>query len=141
MSHGHDFLSTWFYRVWKEQNSQAIDEMFAGGEVRGLGQQTMVTVDDFKQFHAAMCHLLSDIEIKIDKSVEQNNWLSALCTVTAKSKASGKNISITGNVWVRIENNQIQEGYNHFDFIGLYAQLGLLPEDTFEQGLQGFKIA
>ena len=141
MSYGHDFLSTWFYRVWKELDISAIDEMFAGGEVRGLGSQTLLTPDDFKQFHGAMCALLTDIEIVIDKSVEQDNWTSALCTVNAKSKTNGKAISITGNVWVRIENNQIQEAYNHFDFVGLWAQLDLLPEDSFEKGLQGIRIA
>lgn len=43
-------------------------------------------------------------------------------------------------MWVKISDGKLVEGYNHFDFIGLWAQLDLLPNDTFEQGLKGNKI-
>ena len=96
--------------------------------------------DEFKQFHGAMCALLSDIDISIDRVIEDGVWSSALCTLKARSKKTGDNVTVTGNLWARIEDGKILEGYNHFDFLGLWGQLGYLPADSFEQGLQGRKI-
>ncbi len=39
----------------------------------------------------------------------------------------------------RIEEGMLREAYNHFDFIGLWEQLGYLPQNSFEQGLSGNK--
>ncbi len=39
----------------------------------------------------------------------------------------------------RIEEGMLREAYNHFDFIGLWEQLGYLPQNSFEQGLGGNK--
>jgi hypothetical protein len=36
---------------------------------------------------------------------------------------------------IRIANGKIQEGYDFWDFIGLFEQLGLLPPDTFATAL------
>jgi len=32
------------------------------------------------------------------------------------------------------------EQYNHWDFLGMFGQLGLIPIDTFERALSGEKI-
>ena len=140
MKNGKEIIQTWFQRVWSEEDQLAIDEMYAGGKIRGLGSQTVLGQEEFKQFHNALCALLSDIVITVDKCIEDDGWASALCTLNAKSKSSGDTVNISGNVWFRIEDGKIQEAYNHFDFIGLWGQLGYLPIDSFEQGLQGNKI-
>ena len=47
MPSGREVLETWFRRVWKEEDAAAIDEMFVGGDVKGLGKQTGMTPEDF----------------------------------------------------------------------------------------------
>lgn len=141
MINGKEFIQTWFQRVWNENDDSAICEMFSGGKVGGLGAQTSLDPEGFGNFKNALCGLISDININVDKCIEDGAWVSALCTLSAKSIANKKDVVITGNVWVRIEDGKIQEAYNHFDFMGLWCQLGFLPSDSFEQGLMGNKIA
>lgn len=141
MREGRELLENWFKRVWREEDQSAIDELFPStGKAEGLGQQTLVGPDDFKIFHNSICKLLSDIDISIDKYIEEGNWSSALCTMRAVSRKNGEAIAISGNVFVRFENGQIQEAYNNFDFINMWSQLGFLPADSFEQGLNGKKV-
>ena len=141
MREGREFLETWFKRVWGDEDQSAIDELFPStGKAEGLGQQTLVGPEDFKIFHNSICELLSAIDISIDKYIEEGSWSSALCTMRAVSKENGEAVTISGNVFVRLENGQIQEGYNNFDFMSMWSQLGFLPADCFEQGLNGEKV-
>lgn len=141
MKEGQKVLQNWFQRVWTEEDQNAIDEIFPSpGKARGLGAQTLIGPEDFKQFQSALCRLLSDIHISIDKCVEEGEWTCALCTFRAISKSDGSQITVTGTVYGRIKDGKIKEAYNHFDFLGLWSQLGYLPPDSFEKGLQGEKI-
>lgn len=141
MSEKLALLEQWMQRVWTEQDAGAIDELLAEiGEMQGLGNQELVGPEAFKEFHQALCGLLGDFVITIDHSLEQGDWISALLTVNAKSLAKGLAVQFTGSVWGEIKNGQVQQAYNHIDFMGLFAQLGLLPFDCFEQGLSGSRI-
>ncbi|MCH7816990.1 MAG: ester cyclase [Proteobacteria bacterium] len=140
MNNGREVLETWFRRVWKEQDQTAIEDMFPSmGEATGLGKHALIGPEDFKQFQAALIDLIPNIEITIDKSIEEGPWISAMCTLSGNSKA-GHAVSITGNATGRIENGKILEAYNHWDFMSLWGQLGLLPGDCFERGLRGEKV-
>jgi ketosteroid isomerase-like protein len=141
MTTSQQLLETWFHRVWTEEDAKAIEELLTpDGEVSGLGANVLIGPDDFKQFHSALLGLLSDCVITIDQSVESGDWLAALCTLRAKGRQSGAPVIMTGSVMVRIADDKIMEGYNHWDFIGLFSQLGLLPDATFETALSGKKI-
>ncbi len=141
MSEKKAVLETFMQRVWTEQDVDAIDELFvASGRARGLGANTLAGPEEFKVFHQAMSVLLKDFKNTIDHFIEQGDWVSALVTVNAKSQKTGQPVSFTGNLYGTVINGQIHEAYNHFDFMGLYAQLGLLPKDCFEQGLSGCQV-
>lgn len=141
MSTNIEVLETWFRRVWTEEDSAAIDELFIpDGEARGLGANHLIGPEGFKQFHSALCGLLSDFVITIDRSLEVEDWISAVCTLRARSESSGDPIEITGQVMIRIADGKLTEAYNHWDFLGIFSQLGLLPTDTFERALGGEKL-
>ena len=142
MSERREILETWFRRVWNEENADAIDELFVvDGQARGLGGNPLVGPDDFKQFHTALRGLLGDFNITIDNTVEEGEWISAICSLCAKCSKTGTPIEITGSVMIRITDGKLMEAYNHWDFIGMFAQLGLLPAQTFQLALAGNKIA
>jgi hypothetical protein len=142
MSTSREVMETWFRRVWTEEDSTAIEELFIpDGEARGLGANVLIGPQGFKQFHSALRTLLSDFVIRIDKSVEEGDWISAVCSLQAKSRQLGIPIEFTGSVMVRIVDGKLTEAYNHWDFLGMFGQLGLLPSETFERGLGGEKIA
>jgi hypothetical protein len=104
-----------------------------------LGLQPLVGAEGFKSFHRAMCALLRDTDLVIDHHIEAGSWLAVLCTFTGTS-ANGQRVATNGAIHARIADGKIHEAYNHFDFIGLFAQLGLLPGDTFERCLAGQRI-
>lgn len=137
-----EVMETWFRRVWAEEDASAIDEMFVpDGIARGLGANHLIGPEGFKQFHSALCALLSDIKITIDKSIESGDWISVICSVAAKNAKTGAPISATGSAMIRIADGKIVEAYNHWDFMGIYEQAGLLPANTFATALGGQKIA
>lgn len=135
-------METWFQKVWKEQNPVTIDEMLMPDTTaRGLGDQTRIGPGDFKGFYEALLELVSDVDIRIDHSMESGDWISALCTVRAMCRRTGKPAGMTGHVQMKIVDGHIVDAYNHFDFMGFYEQLGLLPEGSFARCLGGEKIA
>ena len=141
MSKGREVMETWFRRVWTEKDSSAIDELFIpDGQAMGLGANVLIGPQGFKQFHSAVCGLLSDLVITIDRSLEVGDWFSAICTLRARSRLSGAPIEIKGHVMIRIADGKLTEAYNHWDFLGMFSQLGQLPTDTFERALGGERI-
>jgi hypothetical protein len=141
MSTRREVLETWFRRVWTEEDPAAIDELFIpDGHARGLGANVLIGPEGFKQFHSALRGLLSNFVITIDKSIEEGDWISAVCTLRARSRQSAEPIEITGSVLIRIADGKLLEAYNHWDFLGIFSQLGLLPTQTFEKALSGEKI-
>jgi hypothetical protein len=141
MSKSREVIETWFHRVWTKEDSNAIEELFMpDGEARGLGANALIGPEGFKQFHSALCGLLYDYVVTIDKSVEEGDWISAVCTLRAKSRGSDAPIEITGQLMARIVDGKLTEAYNHWDFLSMYSQLNLLPIDTFERALSGEKI-
>ena len=135
-----ELVEIWFQRVWSEEDDSAIDDIYTGGEVRGLGAQVTLLPSEFKQFHGAICALLTDIVVTIDRCLDDGEWISVLCTLRARSTSTGEGVETTGNLWVRIKDDKFIEAYNHFDFMALWGQLGFLPTDCFEQGLCGQKV-
>jgi len=141
MSTSRKLFETWFHRVWKCEDRSAIDELFIpDGKARGLGANVLIGPEGFKQFHTALCGLLSDIVITIDKSIESGDWIAAVCTLRAKSRASGAGVEMTGSVMGQVVEGRITEAYNHWDFQGLFGQLVLLPADSFEKARSGRKV-
>ncbi|MFY9558505.1 MAG: ester cyclase [Blastocatellia bacterium] len=100
----------------------------------------MIGPEGFKLFHSALRAILSDFKITMDKTIESGDWISAVCTLNAKSRQSGKPVTITGSVMIRIVDGKLTEAYNHWDFLSLFTQLGMLPSGTFEKALAGEKI-
>ena len=51
MTTNREIIETWFRRVWNEEDTKAIDELFVvDGEVRGLGENSLIGPMDFKIF-------------------------------------------------------------------------------------------
>ena len=60
--------------MWTEEDTKAIDELFVvDGKARGLGENHLIGPKDFKVFHAALCALISDIKITLDKAIEEGD--------------------------------------------------------------------
>jgi SnoaL-like polyketide cyclase len=142
MSDKTQILGNWYRRVWEEEDAGAIDKLFVpDSDIRQIGMSKPIDLEEFKGFHKLFCDQLQNIDIHIDMAIEQGDWLAALCSCYAKNSRTGENVTITGNVMVKITDGKLRGCYEHWDFMGLWDQLGLLPDESFQKCLQGQKLA
>lgn len=138
MSNHREVLETWFKRVWAEEDANAIDQMLVPETAAsGLGPKVHDGPAQFKGFQKGLLGLVSNVDISIDMSTEDGDWIYSLCNFTAECRRSGKPVAVTGTVIVKIIDGKLVEAYNHFDFLSMFECLGLLPGDTFEKCMCG----
>lgn len=137
-------LQTWFQKVWTEEDDSVIHKMFIpddDGAADGLDKNKGLGPDDFLVFHKALLGFLREMNIHIDHSLESGDTIIASCTIHAKDRKTGtKKIEVKGVVVGRIVDGVIKDAQNHFDFLNMFEDLGLLPENTFATCLGGQPI-
>lgn len=142
MSEKRQVLEVWFKRVWEEEDAGAIDELFIpDADIEQVGMSKPIDLEEFKGFHKLICEQLKNIDIRIDMSIEQGEWLAALCSCYAKNANTDEEVTVSGNVLVKITDGKIRGGYQNWDFMGMWDQLGLLPGESFQKCLHGEKLA
>ncbi|MGI6456293.1 MAG: ester cyclase [bacterium] len=130
-------LHRWFDEVWNQGREEAIDEMFAedciahgltdehGNEIRGP--------QAFRSFYRRMRNAFPDVHITVEDVIKEGDQIAARCLVQGTHTGDGMGIAPTqkqvlfrGICYARVQDGQIQEGWNHFDFLELYQQLGVI---------------
>ena len=130
-------LETWAQRVWAERDASAIDEMCASDcRAYGLGPQPLVGPEQFKAFHQGLCGLLQETRLVVRQHIEQDGQLAALCTFSGRM-ADGREASADGVIYARVADGKILEAHNHFDLLGFFTQLGLVPSNTLDCCMSG----
>ena len=82
MSEHKEVLDTWYRRVWEKEDASAIDEMYLlDPEIMPIGMQKPFDIEQFKECHTRICEQLKEIDVRIDKTVVEGDWLTALCSV------------------------------------------------------------
>ena len=123
---------TWFEEVWDKGDETAIDRLFApDGVAHGLGAGDLVGPDAFKPYFRAMRAALGDLEINILQTVTEGDRVAVHCRVRARhvgdalgAPATNRPVEFEGITITRVRNAQIVEGWNVFDFLSMYQQLG-----------------
>lgn len=121
-------LYRWFQEVWNQGREDSIDKLMthdsnahgiiADGQPKGA--------EGFKIFYRDFRKQFRNIQIDFRDVVSEDNMESALTTVSATHAETGKRISFSGLCMVRIEGGKIAEAWNHYDFLNMYQQLGLV---------------
>lgn len=121
-------LYQWFQEVWNEGLEDSINKLMthdsnahgiiAEGQPRGA--------EGFKIFYRDFRKQFRNIHIDFRDVVSEDNMESALTTVSATHGETGKRVSFSGLCMVRIEGGKIAEAWNHYDFLNMYQQLGLV---------------
>lgn len=133
-----EVVDTWFRRVWREEDESAIDEMMVSETVaRGLQSSDRVGPEEFKQFHRAFLAIVGDVEVLVDKQSVDGNFVWSLITLNCRSRASGEQISISGQICAEIADSKIVDAHNHIDFISLFEKLGVMPHASLDRCLSG----
>jgi predicted ester cyclase len=122
----------WFDEVWNNGDEAAIDRMMhPHGIVHGLGPAPLNGPDQFKPFYRLFHRALGEMKIDITQSVVQGDMCAVHCRVVARhvgpdlgGPATGRSVDFHGITMLRVKDGLIVEGWNCFDFLTLYQQLG-----------------
>ncbi len=128
----------WFTKVWNEGSEAAIDQYLAAdARMHGLPTpdgKPLVGPGDFKPFWRRFRSAFPDIRISIARTVTEGEYVAVHCRVSGRHLGHGLDIAPTQkpiDFWgmgiAHIRNGRIVEGWNSFDFMSLYQQIGLLP--------------
>ena len=129
-------LHRWFEEVWNQGNEASIDELMAddaivhgivghdGKEIQGAAA--------FKPFFHQFRTAFPDIRITIEDALVDGDKVAVRCVVTAShtgpgvmAAPTGKTAHFTGMCIARVKDGKIAEGWNNFDFLSMYQQLGM----------------
>jgi predicted ester cyclase len=125
-----DFIHRWYAEVWNNKNEDAIDELLHPEvKVYGLGAEALVGPGAFKPFYRNFLQEFGDVRVDILKTIAEGNYITALCNVTATHIKTGKPVAFTGTSIGEIIDGKLLTGWNHFDFLTMYIQIGkIMPE-------------
>ena len=122
----------WFDEVWNNGDETAIDRMMhPEGMVHGLGAAPIKGPGQFKPFYRVFHQALGEMKIDITQSVVQGDMCAVRCRVVARhvgpdlgGPATNRPVDFHGITMLRVKDGLIVEGWNCFDFLSLYQQLG-----------------
>ncbi len=136
-----DILRAWYSEVWEKGNTDAIGQFFAPDTVaKGLIPEMQVGAEDFRDLVMAFRHILGDIKVDLPKTIENDDWVSAILHVSTSRADNGAPLKVTGQVMARFKDQMIVETYNQFDFVSLFEQLGQFPQDTLPVCMTGQRL-
>jgi predicted ester cyclase len=124
----------WFKEVWDDGDESAIDRlMHPKALVHGLGRPIQGP-DQFKPFFRVFHRALGDLQVEVVRTVVQGDMCAAHCHVIGRhigpdlgGAATGSPVNFWGITILRSENGLIVEGWNSFDFLSMYQQIGWVP--------------
>jgi steroid delta-isomerase-like uncharacterized protein len=125
-------VRAWFRDVWDEGREDAIDRLMAPDAlVHGLGEAPIRGPAEFKPYFRTMRTALGDLEVRVVRTIVQGDMVACHCHVVARhvgetlgAPATGKSVDFYGITIARVENGKLVEGWNVFDFLRMYQQLG-----------------
>ena len=123
----------WFEQVWNKGRAESIDELLADkGVVHGLGAELRGPAE-FKPFHAAYRNAFPDMVLQIEHMIADDDLVAVHWSATATHNggglgfaATGKRVNFSGMAFIRVEGNKLVEGWNSFDQLGMFQQLGVV---------------
>jgi steroid delta-isomerase-like uncharacterized protein len=132
-------VRTWFEDVWNQGKEITIDRLLASdGIAHGLPTadgSPMRGPDAFKPFYRRFRGAFPDIKIEVVRTITEGEMITAHCRVTGSHQsdalgmaATGKPVEFWGMSICRVQNGQIIEAWNCFDFLTFYQQLGIVPQ-------------
>jgi predicted ester cyclase len=124
----------WFEQVWNGGDETAIDRLLApDAKVHGLGGP-MVGPDGFKPMWRTFRAAFADLHVTVERTFVDGDICVAQCRVRGRhagdalgGPATGREIEIEGVTITRSKGDQLVEGWNVFDFLGMYQQIGWIP--------------
>ncbi len=123
-------VRAWFQEIWNEGREDAIDRLAADTFI-AHGAPSLRSPAEFKVMYLQFRRALTDIEVKVEHTVTQGEYCAAFCLVKARHTGDGfggaptnRELEFDGVVMARVLDGRIVEGWNCFDFLAMYQQIG-----------------
>ena len=125
-------VRAWFKEVWDEGREEAIDRLLAPYAVAyGLPGGPLQGPTAFKEVFRMFREALGDLTIEVVRTVTEGDTVAAHCHVSARHVGTAlggpptqQPLDFWGVAIVRVEDGRIVEGWNCFDMLALYQQIG-----------------
>ena len=128
-------VRAWFKEVWDEGHEEAIDRLAdANCIIHGLGAPgtpPMRGPGEFKKLFHMFRQALGDLEIAVERTVTEGEQCAAYCRVKGRHQGdalggapTGRAVEFQGITIAIVRNGKIVEGWNCFDFLSMYQQIG-----------------
>ncbi len=138
-----ELMTTWFEEVWNQKKESTITKLLAPQVIaHGLTDENgneLVGVEHFVPFYKKFVASFPDISVKVLHIAAEGNKVAALTefklphtgepfqvSESRSIEASGKSHVMTGVAFSIVENGQIQETWNCYDFMGFFSQMGAI---------------
>jgi steroid delta-isomerase-like uncharacterized protein len=131
-------IRSWFEELWNQGREETIDRLMAPAAlVHGLPTRDGGPIqgpEAFKPFFHAFHGAFPDLRVTVVRTVTEGDVVVAHCHTTGThldhhlgTPATGKTVDFWGMCIARVRDGKLVEGWNCFDFLTFYQQLGLLP--------------
>ena len=118
-------LQNWFEEVWHKGNEEAIDQLLHENSIiHGLGTDSETTGPaNFKPFYKNFRAAFPYVHVNLEPIFATDDIEAAYCEVTGKD-TNGRDFQFHGVTVARFKDGKLIEGWNGFDFLTMYKQLG-----------------
>jgi predicted ester cyclase len=122
----------WFKEVWDEGREDAIDRLLAPFAVAyGLPGGPIQGPTAFKPLFRMFREALGDLSIEVVRTLVEGDMVAVHCHVTGRHSGSAlggaptqQPLDFWGMAMLRVQDGQIVEGWNCFDMLSMYQQIG-----------------
>ena len=130
-----EVLRDWFEQLWNQRDEKTIDRLLApNGKAYGLGPEPLIGPDAFKAFYRTFSRAFPDFHVEVIHTVVEGDMAAACCHVTGvhcgpgMGPPSNAKVDFWGMTMARVKDGRLVEGWNSYDFMTCYQQMGVLPQ-------------
>lgn len=128
-------MREWFELLWNQKKEDTIDRLIAqNGVAHGLGPEPLVGPDAFRAFYRVFSRAFPQFHVEVIHTVVEGDMVAVCCHVTGVHCGPGMgvpsdaHVDFWGMTMARVKDGQLVEGWNSYDFMTCYQQMGVLPQ-------------
>ncbi|SPH21131.1 hypothetical protein ASD8599_01876 [Ascidiaceihabitans donghaensis] len=141
MENKHDILKRYYKDVWERGNLDAIDAYFdLTSDADRLLPDRRIEPGEIREWVGIIRSYVTDIDVKIIKSIEEGDWISAFMVIECRRLDTGQPVKAHQHIMLRFTKDKKVESYPQFDFLQFFEQIGLLPENSLELLMGGTRL-